>query len=56
MEQWNDATFARQWAEKNIENPTRKRALDLLIKIIVDYLNAVSVPRHILDEIGRAHV
>lgn len=54
MEQWNDATFARQWAEKNIENPTRKRALDLLIKIIADYLNAVSVPRHILD-VGCGH-
>lgn len=54
MEQWNDATFARQWAEKNVENPSRKRALDLLIKIIADYLNAVSVPRHILD-VGCGH-
>jgi tRNA (cmo5U34)-methyltransferase len=54
MEQWNDATFARRWAEKNVENPARKRALDLLIKIIADYLNAVPAPRRILD-VGCGH-
>jgi SAM-dependent methyltransferase len=54
MEQWNDAAFARQWAEKNVDNPTRKRTLDLLIKIIADYLSAVAVPRQILD-VGCGH-
>src|SRR5579885_2621247 len=54
MERWNDDDFARQWAEKNVENPSRKRAINLLVKIMADYLNAVSVPRHILD-VGCGH-
>ncbi len=54
MERWNDDDFARQWAEKNVENPSRKRAINLLVKIIADYLSAVSVPRHILD-VGCGH-
>jgi tRNA (cmo5U34)-methyltransferase len=54
MEQWNDAAFARQWAEQNIDNPARRHTLDLLVKIAADYLDATPVPRHILD-VGCGH-
>lgn len=55
MEQWNDAEFARRWAEKNgFENLARKQTLDLLVKIVSDYLAAVAVPQHILD-LGCGH-
>lgn len=57
MEQWNDAAFARGWAEENTqENPERKQSLDLLLKIIADHLaNApVATPRRVLD-LGCGH-
>ena len=55
MEQWQDARFAREWAEHNAEeNTERKPALDLLITILADYLAAVSVPRTVLD-LGCGH-
>ncbi|MGH2487387.1 MAG: class I SAM-dependent methyltransferase [Ktedonobacterales bacterium] len=50
MEQWNDPTFAREWAEENIEeNTARRRTLDLLTALISDYLAATEVPRRVLD-------
>ena len=55
MEQWQDARFAREWAERNAEeNPARKPALDLLITVLAEYLAAVSVPRRVLD-LGCGH-
>jgi tRNA (cmo5U34)-methyltransferase len=54
MEQWNEPTFARQWAEENIDNPGRARVISLLIKIIKDYLESTGVPSRILD-IGCGH-
>jgi tRNA (cmo5U34)-methyltransferase len=54
MEQWNDPTFARQWAEDNIDKPGRARVVDLLIKIMKDYLESTGVPPRILD-VGCGH-
>ncbi len=55
MEQWNDATFAREWAARNTEeNAERKPALDLLLTIIADYLAATQAPRRVLD-VGCGH-
>jgi len=54
MEQWNDPTFAYEWAEQNIDNTDRARIIGLLIKIMKDYLGAASVPPRILD-IGCGH-
>jgi SAM-dependent methyltransferase len=55
MEQWNDPAFARAWAEHNTEdNPERRQALDLLLRIIADYLAAASVTRRVLD-LGCGH-
>jgi SAM-dependent methyltransferase len=55
MEQWNDPAFARAWAEHNTEdNPERRQALDLLLRIIADYLAAAPVPRRVLD-LGCGH-
>ncbi|MGO8946514.1 MAG: class I SAM-dependent methyltransferase [Ktedonobacterales bacterium] len=54
MEQWNDATFARQWAEQNIDNPARVQIIGLLVKIIKDYLGTASIPPRILD-VGCGH-
>jgi len=55
MEQWNDASFAREWAEHNtLENQERKQALDLLIRIIADRLASVPAPRRVLD-LGCGH-
>jgi tRNA (cmo5U34)-methyltransferase len=54
MEQWNEPTFARQWAEENIDNPDRARVISLLIKIMKDYLEAIDVPHRILD-VGCGH-
>jgi tRNA (cmo5U34)-methyltransferase len=55
VEQWQDARFAREWAEHNVEeNPERKPALDLLVTILADYLAAVPVPRRVLD-LGCGH-
>jgi methylase of polypeptide subunit release factors len=54
MEQWNEPTFARQWAEENIDNPGRARVIGLLIKIMKDYLEATGMPHRILD-VGCGH-
>jgi len=55
VEQWNDAAFARRWAERNPEeSPARRQALDLLLAIVADYLAAVDVPRRVLD-VGCGH-
>jgi tRNA (cmo5U34)-methyltransferase len=54
MEQWNDPTFAREWAEENIDNPGRARVISLLIKIMKDYLKSTGVPPRILD-LGCGH-
>ncbi|HLZ24724.1 MAG TPA: methyltransferase domain-containing protein [Ktedonobacterales bacterium] len=55
MEQWNDATFARQWAEENTqENPERKQSLDLLLRLISDHLAGAPAPRRVLD-LGCGH-
>jgi tRNA (cmo5U34)-methyltransferase len=55
VEQWQDARFAREWAEHNPdENPDRKPALDLLLAVLADYLAAVPVPRAVLD-LGCGH-
>jgi tRNA (cmo5U34)-methyltransferase len=54
MEQWNEATFARQWAEENIDNPSRARVIALLIKIMKDYLESTGVLPRILD-VGCGH-
>ncbi|HEV2404789.1 MAG TPA: class I SAM-dependent methyltransferase, partial [Ktedonobacterales bacterium] len=55
MEQWNDPTFAREWAEENTgENASRRRTLDLLMALISDYLAATDVPRRVLD-VGCGH-
>jgi tRNA (cmo5U34)-methyltransferase len=54
MEQWNEPTFARQWAEESIDNPGRARVISLLIKIMKDYLESSDVPRRILD-VGCGH-
>lgn len=55
MEQWNDAAFARQWAERNtLENQERKQSLDLLLKIVSDHLSTAPAPRRVLD-IGCGH-
>ncbi len=54
MEQWNDPTFARQWAEQNIDNPARSRIVGLLVKIMTDFLAATSIPNRILD-VGCGH-
>lgn len=54
-EQWNDADFARQWAERNLgDNLARKQSLDLLVTLIADYLAATDVPRRVLD-LGCGH-
>lgn len=55
MENWNDATFARQWAAQNTEeNPARKPSLDLLLQVLADHLVSASVPRRVLD-LGCGH-
>lgn len=55
MEQWNDADFARAWAEENAqETEERKQALDLLLKIVADHLASAPAPRKILD-LGCGH-
>jgi tRNA (cmo5U34)-methyltransferase len=55
MENWNDATFAHQWAAKNTEeNPARKLALDLLLKVLTDHLASAPVPQRVLD-LGCGH-
>lgn len=55
MEQWNDAGFAREWAEENTEEaPARKQSLDLLLTILSDHLAAIPAPRRVLD-LGCGH-
>jgi tRNA (cmo5U34)-methyltransferase len=54
VEQWNDPTYAREWAEENVDNPRRARVISLVIKIIKDYLEVTGVPRRILD-VGCGH-
>lgn len=55
MEQWNDASFARAWAEHNtLENQERKQSLDLLVRITADHLAGVPAPRRVLD-LGCGH-
>jgi ubiquinone/menaquinone biosynthesis C-methylase UbiE len=54
MEQWNDPTFARQWADENIANPGRVRVIGLLSKIMKDFLDSSGMPRRVLD-VGCGH-
>jgi tRNA (cmo5U34)-methyltransferase len=54
MEQWNDATYAREWAEENVDNPARVRIINSLLRIMKDYLDATTVPHRILD-VGCGH-
>lgn len=55
MEQWNDPTYAREWAAENTgENAARRRTLDLLMAVITDYLTTADVPRRVLD-VGCGH-
>lgn len=55
MEQWNDASFARDWAEENREATAhRRRTIDLLVAAVTDYLAATDVPRRLLD-VGCGH-
>jgi len=54
LEQWNDADCAREWAEENVDNPARVQIINLLLKIMKDYLEATTVPHRILD-VGCGH-
>ena len=50
MQQWHDPAFARRWAERN-EKPdsTRAAPIDLLVRILADYLGQAPVPSRVLD-------
>jgi SAM-dependent methyltransferase len=50
MQQWHDSEFARRWAERNAgEATSRRQSLDLLLKILADFLAAGTVPPRVLD-------
>lgn len=55
MEEWNNPTFAREWAEENPAiNSSRQVQLDLLLAILADHLNTAPVPHRVLD-VGCGH-
>jgi len=55
MEQWNDADYARAWAQENpAENVGRKQALDLLIALLASHLADRTTPTRVLD-VGCGH-
>lgn len=55
MELWNDPAFARAWAEHNVpDNDERREFVDLLARIVHDYLDTSTVPGRVLD-IGCGH-
>lgn len=52
MDNWNDAAFARAWAESQTNrphSPLREEQIDLLLRLVRTHLSAAVVPPRVLD-------